>query len=37
MRKEKMKTLDFKIQNTKSEIDEQKERLINYFNKKTGK
>lgn len=37
MRKEKMKTLDFKIQNTKSEIDEQKERLIQIYNKKTFK
>lgn len=36
-RKEKIKTLDFKIQNTKSEIDEQKERLINYYNIKCAK
>ena len=36
-RKEKIKTLDFKIQNTKSEIDEQKERLIDYYNIKCSK
>merc|ERR1712224_654683 len=36
-RKEKIKTLDFKIQNTKSEIDEQKERLIDYYNIKCAK
>jgi len=34
-RLEKIKELDFKIQNTKSDIEEQKEKIINAFSEKT--
>lgn len=37
MRREKIKELDFKIQNTKSDIEEQKEKIVNFYNEKIQK